>query len=130
MALNLAALVTSGIATAAALVPDAFKLALVRLGPTTAVDPVTEVTTTTWDVETEASLFGYDDAEERKVLPLTHKQRTFLLNAADYPAGSPFRQTGEIVLLDDEYHEPLETWNVYRVEVPPGGAIALFFCRR
>jgi hypothetical protein len=129
MGLDLKALASGGIATAKSLVPDAFVKCLVKLGPTSSTDPVEETTSTVWDVETVATLLGYDDSDERKNLPVEEKQRTFLLDAGDYPPGSPFRQTGEITTLDAA-DQPVEKWNVYRAEVPPGAAIAIFYCRR
>jgi hypothetical protein len=120
MALSLSALTRVGFATAKKVAPDAFKAATVRLGPESTVDPSTEAKSTEWDVEVETSLFGYDDAEERKVLPLSLRQRTFLLEASDYPADAPFRQTGEVDIEG-------ETWDIYRAEVAPGGSVVILF---
>lgn len=127
--MNVAAIVTSGIAVARALYPEAFVDVRVKLGPSSVVDPVLETTVTTWEVETLANVLGYDDSDERKTLPIDAKQRTFLLNAADYPAGARFTQEGLVEVLDDAA-EVVETWEIYRAEVPPGAAVVIFYGRR
>ncbi len=121
MALDLTGIISTGFAVAKELVPDAFEACIVRLGPTSAVDVVEDSAVTTWQVEVPADLFGFDDSEERKELPVEKKQRSFLLNAADYPAGSGFSQTGEIETSDGNI------WNVYRAEIAPGGGVVVFF---
>jgi hypothetical protein len=124
MALDLTSLISMGFAVAKELVPDAFDSSTVRLGPTSAVDVVEDTAATTWLVELAGvSLFGFDDADERKALPVDTKQRSFLLEAADYPAGAPFSQTGQVETSDGVI------WEVYRAEVAPGGGVVIFYGR-
>jgi hypothetical protein len=124
MALDIKGLVRLGFTTAKNLVPSAFEAATVKLSPTVGTyDATTDTTPTTWGVEQPVSLFGYEDAEERKTLPLETRQRCFLVDANDFPLGTVFGQTGEVVIGSD-------VWQVYRVDFVPSGAMAILFGRR
>lgn len=130
MALDVLSLVATGFRIAKGLVPGAFAPSIVKLGPVVgAYDAASDSAATTWLVEKATDVFGYDDEEERKTLPVTEKQRTFLIDPNEFDPGQRFEQTGEVHLLDD-VGAVLEIWNVYRVNVAPSGAVAILFARR
>lgn len=126
MGLDVQGLVGVAFGIAKALVPDAFPSSTVRLGPTSVVDPVTEIAVVTWAVELTGldSLLGYDDSNERtdKTAP-DQNLRTFALQNSLVPDGTLAHQSGEIVTEG-------KTWQVYRVETDPSRSLVLFYCNR
>lgn len=126
MALDIVRQVSAGFKMAKALVPTAFVEAVVRLGPKSVVDPVLDAAVVTWDVAITTDVFGYDDADERQSAPAPGKrQRTFLLDAAEYPPGAKFSQEGQV-----DIPTLGEVWDVYRAEVSPGAAVVILYARR
>lgn len=121
--LPLAQFVSLGFKLAKELVPDALTPGCtVRLGPTTTVNPVTDQAVKVWAVEVpNLTLLAYDDSDERKVLPVNVKQRSFLMDPSDYPPGAPFDQNGQVVASGI-------TWEIYRAEVVRG-AVVVFYAR-
>jgi len=124
MSLDVSALARFGFTTARQLVPAAFVAATVRLGATPgAYNSATDTQAVTWAVEQSANVFGYDDDEERKNLPATAKQKSFLVDPNEFPAGTVFDESGAVVIGSD-------TWQIYKVETAPGGAIVTLHCHR
>lgn len=124
MPIDVKALAHDAFLTAKTLVPDAFPICTVRLGPTPAVNPVTEVDSTTWDVELSGPLFGFDDADEREDLPAEKRQKSFLLDPVDFPAGTSFDRNGEVTDEDGN------RWTIYRADRAPAKAVVILNCWR
>lgn len=125
MALNIPALVTGAFNTAKALVPDAIPTVTLRIGPTTAVNPVTDTAVTTWAVEA-ANLrpVAYADKKERESQPVETSLKSFAFNTAEIPAGAALDQKAEITDADGLI------WHAYRAEPDPTGSLVIFHCRR
>lgn len=125
MGLPLAQFVSLGIGLAKDLAGDAFeKDVTVRLGATTVVDPVADTPTTTWLATiTGLTLLAYDTENERDETPVETRLKTWLLDPADYPPGIPFVQTGEVQTSDGT------VWQIYKVDLAPGGLVVLIQTR-
>lgn len=129
MALDLNALATDAFKTAKQLAPQAFRKATVRLGPTNgSYDPVTDTTTTTWDLEfTDLDVLKYEDETKREDQPLEDKMVIFLADIADLPGSDDQTLQQDGILIEQASSTK---WECYRTEVDPSKSIVQFYCRR
>ena len=122
MGLDVKSLASMGFAVARKLVPDVFVPAIIRLGPKPEIDVETDEAVTRWQVEIRTSVFGYEDNDERKDTPASVRVKSFILNPAEYPPGSPFLQTGQVECDGD-------VWEIYKAELLPANAGVIFHGR-